>query len=166
MLGKDSRIQVMRVALLLLMVGCNRGTPPAPVTPAPAPPASTDVPSTRKIIASDRTDFQEMVKAFEANSDAATKLYKRQMLRLEMTVDTVKETGKNRYVVNGKVGSVAVVSTFYTQPNLDLNRQVKEIGPKDKVTFSGELASFKAGQPRSEITIESGAIESIENVAK
>lgn len=156
----------MRNAFLIVAIvaaGCTRGTPPAAPVPATVTtPATASAPKGRPIIASDRPDFQAMVKDLETDK-AATSKYQGQMLRLEMTVDAVKETKKDSYVVSGKVGQVAVKSTFFTPANLEVNRQVKEIGPGDTVTFTGELASFKPGPPNPEITIDSGAIQSIEN---
>jgi hypothetical protein len=119
-----------------------------------------------KMIASDRPDFEEMIKALTANPDTAAKEYKKHMLRLEMTVDSVKAMDKEHYLAKGTAGSVSVQTAFFLPPNSLVNSQVKSLSRGDKVTFYGKLGSFKPGSPRGELIVNDGSILSVDPSAK
>jgi hypothetical protein len=70
----------------------------------------------------------------------------------------VKKVKDNEYLVTGTAVPVNVRATFLQSPNFEVNRNVAALAPGNIVTFWGEIAAFKPGTPRAEITVLSGAI--------
>lgn len=149
------------LVLTVLIVGCKKAAQETPASaPAAAVLAAATTPETpvKKPIEAGRPEFDVMLADFKA--DPKTTKYERDIPTFVMTVESVKEIDKQKYIARGTGDGLNLVCTFILPPNLPLNSEARTLGPGDKVTYLAGVANYKPGTPPT-ITGLSGSIISV-----